>query len=209
MSNIDFWRNEWETVTSVEDLINPGPQSSLGSQLSLRPKWTDVYRGYPKNNLGTDDKPADDVFKEILGDNYDTNTFSNACATRVSLGFLEANFSVRKDFLIQKGKFKGKGFIASAVGMKNWLLSTNAFKAPDVKIDTNKSPYLNKQGLITLGDLQSEIGNKNGVYIIIPYSGCFSSASGHVTLWVGSENDVIGGHNYAGCIGQMYFWELL
>ena len=149
-----------------------------------RPKWKLVYEGYPKNDSGTDDKDADSVFKEILGEDYDKNTFSNACATRVSLGLLNGVVNVRKDFVIQKGKFKGKGFIASAINLKKWLNQSSVWFNPDESFT----------GPADIIDVKSKIGNRNGVYIIL--GGFVAGVSGHATLWLGSEKDVIGGHNY-------------
>lgn len=162
----------------------------------IRPKWKLVYEGYPKNESGTDDKDADLVFKEILGENYDKNIFSNACATRVSLGLLNGGVNVKKDFLIQEGKFKGKGFIASAINLKKWLNQSSVWGNPDESFT----------GPADITDVKSEIGNRNGLYIIL--GGFGAGVSGHATLWLGSEKDVIGGHNYISYGGDVYFWEL-
>lgn len=68
---------------------------------------------------------------------------------------------------------------------------------PDVKIE-------NPQSLIAVAE---KIGIRNGVYFIL---GEFSDGiTGHATLWVASNRDVIGGHNYIdGNGGTVYFWEL-
>jgi hypothetical protein len=172
------------------------PQQFTALTSQIRPNWKLVYEGYPKNDAGTDDKDADSVFKEILGDKYDKNTFSNACATRVSLGLLNGGVNVKKDFLIQKRKFKGKGFIASAINLKNWLNQSSVWDSPD---ETFSGPA-------DITDVKSKIGDRNGVYTII--GGFGGGVSGHASLWVGSEKDVIGGHNYISYGGDIYFWEL-
>lgn len=43
------------------------------------------------------------------------------------------------------------------------------------------------------------------------YAGClgWSNITGHATLWVGKNRNVVGGHHYAHIIGELYFWELL
>jgi hypothetical protein len=64
-----------------------------------RPKWSDVYRGYPKS--GGDDLPAPSVFSSVLAArDYDPAIFSNACATRISLGLLEGGMVVKRSFTI-------------------------------------------------------------------------------------------------------------
>ncbi|MGB4847910.1 MAG: T6SS effector amidase Tae4 family protein [Saprospiraceae bacterium] len=198
MSDINYWKSEWEAVTSTDELFDmPNPQSGESSTNSnKRPNWVDVYRGYPKNNSETDDLPAELVFKEILGENYDKSTFTNACATRVSLGLLDGGMDVKREFNIQKGKFKGKGFIASAKNLQVWLSKTTVWNSPDEFI----------KGPSTLSDVQNRINGRNGVYTII--GGFGGGVTGHATLWVGSKKDVIGGHNYVDYGGDIYFWEL-
>ncbi len=184
-----IWYNEEREKWGINQNIN-----NIASQ--VRPKWKLVYDGYSKNESGTDDKDADTIFKEILGNDYDKNIFTNACATRVSLGLLNGGVNVRKDFLIQKGKYKGKGFIASAINLKNWLSQSSIWGNPD---ETFTGPA-------DITDVRSKIGSRNGVYTII--GGFGGGVSGHATLWVGAENDVIGGHNYISYGGAIYFWEL-
>lgn len=169
------------------------------STVIRRPKWDDVYRGYPKNASGTDDLPAPDVFKEILGENYDTSIFNNACATRVSLGLIGGNMSVRKDFMIQTGVNKGKGFITSARGLKQWLEKDSVWGSADVNV-------AGQSDINSVADRINDNGVKNGVYIIL--GGFGGGISGHATLWIGNNRDVIGGHNYVDYGGDIYFWEL-
>lgn len=184
-----IWYNEEREKWNMNQNMN-----NVASQ--VRPKWKLVYDGYPKNESGTDDKDADTVFKEILGNNYDKSIFTNACATRVSLGLLNGGVNVRKDFLIQKGNYKGKGFIASAINLKNWLNQSSIWGSPD---ETFTGPA-------DITDVRSKIDSRNGVYTII--GGFGEGVSGHATLWVGAENDVIGDHNYISYGGDIYFWEL-
>lgn len=160
-----------------------------------RPKWSDVFEGYPKTANGRDDLPAEDVFTSVLGSNYDHTVFQNACATRVSLGLLNANITLPKDFLVSVGKFRGQGFVASASKLQNYLSSNTYFGEADIIIENPSN----------LSVVQSKIGNRNGIYIIL---GVFSDASGHSTLWLKDANDAIGGHNYVKPTGTVYFWEL-
>lgn len=43
----------------------------------------------------------------------------------------------------------------------------------------------------------------------IPYGYSAPYVQKQTSLWVGQNGSVIGGHNYAHIIGEMYFWELL
>lgn len=79
-----------------------------------RPTWAAVYAGYPKTASGGD-LPASQVFVSVFGSGYDTKTFTNACATRLSLGLLNAGIQPRKEFPVKEGRFKGKSVTTSAV----------------------------------------------------------------------------------------------
>lgn len=163
-----------------------------------RPKWSDVYRGYPKS--GSDDMPAPEVFSSILAaEHYKKDVFSNACATRVSLGLLEGGMRVRPAFNITNNahKFFGRGFQSSAQGLFNWLSSSTVFGRPDISIE----------GPTDIESVRKEIGSKNGIYIIL--GGFSEGITGHATLWIGANKDVVGGHNYADYGGSVFFWELI
>lgn len=198
MSDIQYWESEWDAAASTDELFEyPDPQTGGGGgDVSKRPAWKDVYEGYPKNAAGDDDLPADQVFTSILGPDYDSGTFTNACATRVSLGLLNGGMNVKKEFLISVGKFKGKGFIASAINLKNWLSLSSVWGTAD-EIMTNAS---------SLSSVAAKINGRNGVYTII--GGFGAGVTGHATLWIGANDNVVGGHNYIGGAGDVYFWEL-
>jgi hypothetical protein len=182
--------------SGVEVSIHPG-----------RPKWEDVYGGYPHFN-GVD-KPMDDVFRYILGSNYDRKMFSNGGAARVSIGLTEAGMDVKKDFLVQDGsEFKKKliqkskdnekkriGFIASAKNLHEWLSSVWGKADVEMKCETDDAEAV-----------KDAIDCRSGVYIILGYFD--SGASGATTLWVGSKNDALGGLNYVRKGRTVYFWEL-
>jgi hypothetical protein len=180
-----------------------------------RPKWDDVFEGYPKivtlkntNDLldgkNTDDIPALEVFSSLFGKDYDQVLFGNACATRLSLGLIKAEMKLKPEFTIKYGDYKNKGIITSAINMKVWLSRKDVFGNPDVTI---KEPNPKQ-----IGDVIKELKDKKGIYIMLPYKkgdNAFErnfGASGHVTLWLGS--DVIGGHNYIKYAKEVYFWEL-
>lgn len=215
---MDFWRNEWAAVTDVSEVT--GVDDVL--QKASRPKWEDVYAGYPKNADGTDDLPAPQVFKKVFGDLYNENTqkisigngnytlLENVCATRISMALINAKYYFKKgNYNGQVGLYQGKKIITQVRYLKDTLLSAPGFGMPDVVIKTSQSPYLNKNGKITLSDVRAKIGNRNGIYIIIPHPGSFRAGiGGHATLWVATKNDVIGSHHYVNCIGELYFWEL-
>lgn len=196
MSDIQYWRSEWGSAASTSDLFDyPDPQGGGGSAVKKRPAWKDVYEGYPKNAAGNDDLPAPDVFTSIFGPDYDSNVFTNACATRVSLGLINGGMSLKKEFLISQGTFKGKYFIASAINLKNWLSLSSVWGTADEIIEKPTD----------LSAVAATVNGRNGVYIM---AGGFSGATGHATLWIGANNDVVGGHNYVGIGGDVYFWEL-
>jgi len=181
------------------------------SLLPRRPRWEDVYGGYPKiKKDGSEaDMYMDDVFKYILGNNYDHKLFNNGGAARVSIGLIEAGMEVRKDFLVQDGsEFKKKliqknkdnekkriGFIASAKNLQEWLVSVWGKADVEMKCESDD---VNK--------VKAAIKGRNGVYIILGYFD--SGASGATTLWIGSENDALGGLNYIRKGRTVYFWEL-
>jgi len=151
---------------------------------------------------------TDDVFKYILGSNYDRKLFNNGGAARISVSLIEAGMDVKQDFLVQDGsEFKKKliqknsengnkriGFIASAKNLQEWLSSV--WGKADVEI----------KGKTTIEDVQAAINGRNGIYIIL--GGFDSGASGATTLWLGSSNDALGGLNYVYKGGTVYFWEL-
>jgi len=180
-----------------------------------RPCWDHVYNGYPLQFRGTDnekDETSETVFKSVLGEQYDRNTFKNACATRVSIALINARVKVRKDFLVQVGDHAGKGFIASASELQKWLSDSETWGNADITIDKNdKNKY---HGKTNLEIIRKKLNGKTGVYIIL--GGFKNGVTGHATLWTG--NNVIGGKDddaedgtYSDNIDNgatVYFWEL-
>lgn len=161
-----------------------------------RPKWSDVYDGYPKSASGLSDQPAREVFIYLLGEDYyekNKSIFTDACAARISIALLKAGVNLKGQFNVLSGDLKGKQFITSSIEMRKWL--TENWGEPEEEI---KDP----EGL---SDVQSVIKDKKGIYAMVPRAGEFSRAVGHMTLWTG--NGVIGS-DYADSARCVYFWEL-
>lgn len=178
-----------------------------------RPSWSDVYYGYPKTT-NHQDLPAEKVFENVFGTNYDKKTFGDACGTRVSLALITGGVNVKNDFRITNRKFHlyGGGFIASAIGLKNWLSRDDVFGKADIIIQEKYKgqPFDKSKPDITLKEVQNKIGSKNGIYIMLPKSGYFSTSAttGHATLWVGRNRNAISGKNHAIGAKEIHFWEL-
>lgn len=177
---------------------------ATATQLAKRPSWTKVFEGHPKSgtflpNGLPEDLETEKVFTAVFGSGYDKTIFGNACATRVSLGLLQANVTISpKAFNITntKHRFHSKGIETSARKLQETL--TKMWGQADV-IVTNVTTYQQ------VGD---KIGSRNGVYFII--GGFGGRVSGHATLWVGGYKNVIGANHYTqNKVGRtVYFWEL-
>jgi len=200
------------TVMLPDGTEDARPEAALDPH---RPSWDAVYEGYPLQFRGTDnvkEETKENVFISVLGEKYDTKTFNNACATRVSIALIKANMRVKKDFLVQVGKHAGQGFIASAKGLQEWLSQENVWNTADVTVDkTDKDTF---PGKTNLEIIREKLNGKKGVYIIL--GGFQKGITGHATLWTGT--DVIGGkdddvedNTYSSHIDNgatVYFWEL-
>ena len=200
------------TVMLPDGTEDVRPEAALDPH---RPSWDAVYEGYPLQFRGTDnvkEETKENVFISVLGEKYDTKTFNNACATRVSIALIKSNMRVKKDFLVQVGKHAGQGFIASAKGLQEWLSQENVWNTADVTVDkTDKDTF---PGKTNLEIIREKLKGKKGVYIIL--GGFQKGITGHATLWTGT--DVIGGkdddvedNTYSSHIDNgatVYFWEL-
>jgi hypothetical protein len=195
-----------------------------------RPRWVDVFDGYPKV-CGALSRWADAnvnaVFENVLGENYNHDTFNNACATRVSIGLLHANVIIPKEptprmhdidgktvgvhgVKNKKSELYGSYFISSAKYLQEWL--NNVWGPADIQIDTEEMKKL-------LGGVGSDmkqkakklIGNMNGIYVILfPYDpNNKKTPTGHATLWVGEDGDAIGNQNVLDKDkSKAYLWKL-
>lgn len=205
---MDFWRNEWNNVTSVDDLFdNPVPQGGGANHRDCRPKFKDFYNYWPKNSSNTDDMPASNVFSTVFGDRYDPVTqrlkdgnkdlLNNACATRASIALTLSGTSINRyrEYIGSYGAMNGKGLIAKASVFYKFLLENGCFLTADL---TSNHPRNYES------DVQSFFKGNNGIYIMIAYSSKDKEydpidnfgASGHVGLWI--NDHVLGGHHYIG-----------
>lgn len=70
------------------------------------------------------------------------------------------------------------------------------FGTPDVTVENPKE----------FVDVSVKLGNKKGIYAMLPANSAAFGASGHVTLW--HNKNAIGGNHYIGAAKTVYFWEL-
>jgi hypothetical protein len=197
-------------------------ESKIEAKITIvkpRPRWVDVFDGYPKKieNNRWNDILADEVFKMVLGERYNKKIFYNACATRVSLGLLNAGIDIPKDPM--KGVGIGQGVIkvqnkpmyciTSAQCLQIWL--KQIWGRPDVEV-WEKYPY----DAVAFNSVETKIGTRHGIFIIVFSSTEFSSTefssiriTGHATLWDG-EFGMIGGSPIMikEVKQKYYFWEL-
>ncbi len=167
-----------------------------------RPAWSLVYDGYPKTSGGSaseDDLPASTIFTAVFGPNYDLDTYSNACGTRVSLALLAGGMprigSRNIKITVKTHVYYDKSIEPGAAKLKEFL--ENKWGKPE---QTIKAP-------VTLNDVSIKLKDKKGIYIMIPKSPQLFGASGHATLWTGKR--VIGDHYYiSDNTFAIYFWEL-
>jgi hypothetical protein len=97
-------------------------------------------------------------------------TWTNGCATKVSLALAAAGQKVGSAYIATSGPEKGTPIQTSAMGLKNNL--TKLWGEPDVKV----------KGSITEEELQKKVGQGNtGIMICAPCG--FDNASGHATVW--------------------------
>lgn len=175
-----------------------------------RPRWSLVFEGYPKvllSNGSYDDEDADQIFSRLFdAQTIQTYGFHNACATRVSLGLINGKMRVYPGFNINLAghALRGKSIEVSARNLRKQLTkrwSQKDGKKADIVIPPSDTR--------TIASVASEInggGVKNGIYII--EGGFGGGVSGHATLWIGSESNVVGKHHYVDYEGTIYFWEL-
>lgn len=132
----------------------------------------------------------------------------NACATRMSLALLNANYNLnsKRDFLCQTGKYRGKGIITKIKKMRDYLFES--IGSPDIFISTEdeKSPYYGRTRQISEEEVRKIIGYKNGIYLVYR-PGAYTDANGHVSLWLKREMNTIDNPD-TGVIGELCFWEL-
>lgn len=208
------------TIISSVSTPNNGEISGPGVD-PRRPRWKDVYDGYPLTNEGTsyeDDLGAEEVITYLFG----TYNNENACAARLSIALLISGVGIGGDntvIITEKiyGKdvtktetidykkithsgdsLEGKNVILGAEKMRCWLWKK--------WVKANRIVYNPK----SLTDAQREFNGENGVYIMRPKVPKIFEATGHCTLWTG-EN-VIGGSKDKHYINEntfaVYLWIL-
>lgn len=143
----------------------------------------------------------------------------NACATRVSIALTLAGHDIKSapkasvDFYAnQEATFKsvtqpsitmkGKAIITTASKMKIWLEAT--YGASDVTLEKAK-------GNLNYDNLSTKLRRKRGIYLMIAENEKAFGATGHTTLWIGSElGCVMGGKEklYLDHAKSVHFWEL-
>ena len=152
-----------------------------GQQPQSRPSFADMDANYPKDASGTNDMKGDDVYSMVGGDvhaMYQTNPikYRNACALRISVSLNKSGVVIPDVSGTYKGA-DGKNYFLGASTLREWM--TSYFGAPDI---TAKK------------DFESSISGKQGIYIMEPNFPARFGASGHATLYNGT--DCIGGHCY-------------
>lgn len=143
--------------------------------------------------------PSTTVFTRIFGSGYNTDDFTNACVTRVSLALLSGgmkNVTNRIMITEKTHEYYGRFIESGAAKLKDYLVKS--WGQPDILI---KFPVAEDQ-------VKNELNGKKAVYIMIPkFPSQFGGNSGHATLWTGKR--VIGAHYYIGeNTHAIYFWEL-
>ncbi|TWP28359.1 hypothetical protein ETU09_06075 [Apibacter muscae] len=180
----------------------------------IRPKWSDVYKNYPKKSA-TEDMFGPDVYKSMYGDDYDLNThlldnkyeLYNACAAKVSIALVLSGVELKKisgigvDFYARQGPMKNKGFISTASKMKLWLEKTWGGPYCQWKTSETCPNY-------SIGEFGLTVENRKGIYVMLAKNPTEFGAGGHVTLWIGGNQKVFGGNHYDKSAKAMYFWEL-
>jgi hypothetical protein len=175
-------------------------QATAGNQSARikvnRPKFVDVWSQYPVHM----DAPS--VYKLVGGNAYElfkTNPtgYANACALRLSRSFNYGGVTITKGATGYKVKGgDDKNYLLRVKDMISFVKAN--FGSPDVTAKPNGK------------DVSANFKGKNGI-LIFAVSG-WGDASGHVTLWNGSD---CGDHCYFTHPNQpkaqttdVFFWEL-
>ncbi|MBI4945231.1 MAG: hypothetical protein HY840_02385 [Bacteroidetes bacterium] len=189
-------KEEAEQVASGIAAARAAQQSNLYASLNgggldvggILPSWSSMSTNYPKNSEGGD-MPASDVYEMVGGQIYnmylsDPSSYANACALRVSYALNKSGVSIPD----ASGTFTGGdggNYFLSASKLNSWM--TSYFGSPNLSVRSN---------------FESSLQGNQGIYIMIPnYPGKFG-ASGHATLFDGSN--AIGNHNYYNATGGVY-----
>lgn len=177
-----------ETLADVD--IDIDDQQTLAEGLGVNPgTLVSVYKKYDdKGSSGT----FDEVFKRLRDKGTQPySSFSNGCATKVSLALQAAGKNVPAGFKVQDGPMKGKTIQTSAKGLSNKL------GKPDVSY----------KGDIDQDKLNKMIGDRTGV-LICASCGFGSGVSGHATVY--HKGDTVDGTSYHlnNPEAEIKFWEV-
>ena len=164
---------------------------------ALLPSYDDMYNYYPKDAAGGD-MPADEVYKLVGGQIYKMylekpQDFANACALRVSYALNKSGVDIPAGKKTFKGEDK-KNYFLGAIHLHNWMKS-----------------YFGDPDITAIKNFESELQGNKGIYTMIPKKPGKFGASGHATLFDGSE--CIGGidHCYLtaeGGVEEIHLWIL-
>ena len=157
-----------------------------------RPSYEDVNANYPKNAEGGDMAGAD-VYESVGGKVYEMHKAtgnSNACAVRVSHALNMSGVDIPKIEGKTYEGANGKNYFLAASDLESWLVEN--WGDPDVRVYDNFDTKLQ--------------GNK-GIYIMRPRRPVDFNASGHATLYNGS--DCIGGNCYFNASGGYISYKYL
>ena len=166
-------------------------------------KWA-LYSTYLRyNNLGSSGT-FEEIFKpELEAGKEPFISFSNGCATKVSLALAAAGQKVPAAFVTTSGQQKGTPIQTSAGSLKDKLVSL--WGQPDVKVT----------GAITEEELLKKIGNKKTGVLICSPCGFGPSCTGHATVWSRSHGtNKTGGtaddtsYHLNNPEANIYFWKV-
>jgi hypothetical protein len=174
-----------------------------------RPSWADMYRNYPNESI------TSKQFYPMISDEYaklankPNSNYNNTCAARMSYALNRSGIKLPKN---GGGTWLGKdGFYywIRVRELKQFL--RNRFKNPDFEYTPQRIsvPFTNEQlRNRTIGirqNILNKIQGKHGI-IVFDVDG-WSDASGHFTLWDGSNLVYVGpgDHNNPNST-EYYFW---
>ena len=171
------------------DEVSDDDQHPLDEAIGVNPSTlVSVYKKY--DNMGSA-ATFDEIFKKFREEEKEPyNSFSNGCATKVSLALQAAGKHVPAGFTVQEGPMKGKTIQTSAMGLAKKL------GTPDVTFE---------------GEIKSRFDFDRLVGGILIYSNPGWRAdgiSGHATVY--HQGNTVDGSLYhiQESAGEIRFWEV-
>ena len=188
---------EFNPALKLEDWQNILKNKKLEYSNALLPSYEDMYNHYPKD-AANGDMPAGEVYKLVGGQIYKMylekpQNFANACALRVSYALNQSGVAIPASKKTFKGEDK-KNYFLGATHLHKWM--ENYFGDPDIT---------------AIKDFELQLRGNKGIYTMIPKKPGTFGASGHATLFDGSE--CIGGidHCYltpGEAVEKVHLWIL-